>query len=1068
MKKLFFLTLFCTAFIKAYPQFFSVTLSGYPLVTTGWNYGGDAIVVDSTIQLTSALTDQDGYIYFDSDVNLTACSQFSVKFDYKIVPSAGTGIADGIAFWYIATPPSGFVLGGGLGIPTPATGMIFTLDTWDNDGDGLNPESQLFGYSTPHTYLESDRAPWMDAPILGHLAFMDDGTWHHCELDYSAGNVNVYYDYAALPALTGYYLITIPGGYFGFSSSTGAAISTQSVKNMTITVIGCFQAGNNGPICQGDTLKLTDTSLTDTAGATYFWYGPGGYTSSLRQPVIYPATLADSGVYHVVKTVGAISDTATTDVTIKRLPVVTALSNGPVCSGTTLLLFANPDSVGETFSWTGPNGFISATQSPTINVVPVKDGGLYKVITTWNGCIDSGIVFAPVDSTPALPTASSNTPVCSGPLDTLKLTSADATTGVTYSWSGPSLFFSTQQNPIIPGVATTATGTYSVVATLTTPDGLSCHDTGTTNVIIDATPVLPVLGSNSPVCSGNPLLLTATSSAGSSYNWAGPDLFTSVVQNPTINPAPTAASGTYSVSATIYYIGILAGCTSDTATLVVEVDSTPVTPVATTNSPGPPGTSVCEGDTLTLLSSSATGGVLYSWLGPDAFTSTAANNTILHATPAATGSYTVTATLGGCSSEAIITVLITPSPPLTVTNNGPICTGVQDTMLLQAASAPGATYSWTGPYTFFSSNENPYRTPVIMEYAGIYKVTAFLGGCASATVNDTVIVRLTPEPPIVPWLTYCQYYTAPPLQAMGDSILWYPTDVPGGTGSLTAPVPPTSNTGTAWYYASQTLMGCTSYLDSIKVIVNPKPEVTVNNDTAACPHDTLTLTAVDADPIAYYHWTPFIYITDSSSASITVKPETDVTYTVVATNQYDCTDTAYVTVNVLAGAVLNLGDSVTLYPGQSYQLDPLTNCSSFSWFPPSGLSNANISNPVASPGLSTIYTVLGETSWGCFASASISIYVDNESVLALPNAFTPGNGPNNQFKIIKSGDATLNYFRIFDRWGVKVFETTDINEGWDGTYNGTPQPFGVYVYQVSAVTSVGTEFVKSGNVTLLR
>jgi gliding motility-associated-like protein len=58
------------------------------------------------------------------------------------------------------------------------------------------------------------------------------------------------------------------------------------------------------------------------------------------------------------------------------------------------------------------------------------------------------------------------------------------------------------------------------------------------------------------------------------------------------------------------------------------------------------------------------------------------------------------------------------------------------------------------------------------------------------------------------------------------------------------------------------------------------------------------------------------------------------------------------------------------------------------------------------------------------------------------------------FKILKRGQAVLNHFRIYDRWGIVVFETTDIDKGWDGTYKGTPQPFGVYVYEVSAVTSV--------------
>jgi gliding motility-associated-like protein len=99
---------------------------------------------------------------------------------------------------------------------------------------------------------------------------------------------------------------------------------------------------------------------------------------------------------------------------------------------------------------------------------------------------------------------------------------------------------------------------------------------------------------------------------------------------------------------------------------------------------------------------------------------------------------------------------------------------------------------------------------------------------------------------------------------------------------------------------------------------------------------------------------------------------------------------------------------------------------------------------------------------------SIDIYINQESVLAVPNAFTPGSGANNEFKIIKRGIATLKYFRIFNRWGNLIFETTDIDKGWNGEFKGVPQPFGVYVYQIEAVTNTGTEFQKHGNVTLIR
>ena len=75
---------------------------------------------------------------------------------------------------------------------------------------------------------------------------------------------------------------------------------------------------------------------------------------------------------------------------------------------------------------------------------------------------------------------------------------------------------------------------------------------------------------------------------------------------------------------------------------------------------------------------------------------------------------------------------------------------------------------------------------------------------------------------------------------------------------------------------------------------------------------------------------------------------------------------------------------------------------------------------------------------------------------------------NSTFHIDYRGIATLNHFRIYNRWGNLLFETKDLNKGWDGTYNGTPQPFGVYVYDMEAVTNTGRLVNRHGNVTLVR
>jgi gliding motility-associated-like protein len=188
----------------------------------------------------------------------------------------------------------------------------------------------------------------------------------------------------------------------------------------------------------------------------------------------------------------------------------------------------------------------------------------------------------------------------------------------------------------------------------------------------------------------------------------------------------------------------------------------------------------------------------------------------------------------------------------------------------------------------------------------------------------------------------------------------------------------------------------------------------------------------------------------------------------IATSSFGCRDTQRVNITVHPGAVIFMEDSVVMYTGETYQLNTSGNCVTFNWFPVVGLSNASVPNPVLTPEISTLYYVDGLSSEGCKVRDSVHVVFDEKGVFTVPNAFSPGKGVNNTFKLHKRGIASLNYFRIYNRWGNVVFETKDVNEGWDGSYQGTPQPLGVYVYEVKAVAQNGSVFVKSGNVTLLR
>ena len=75
-----------------------------------------------------------------------------------------------------------------------------------------------------------------------------------------------------------------------------------------------------------------------------------------------------------------------------------------------------------------------------------------------------------------------------------------------------------------------------------------------------------------------------------------------------------------------------------------------------------------------------------------------------------------------------------------------------------------------------------------------------------------------------------------------------------------------------------------------------------------------------------------------------------------------------------------LPDSATIYPGEYYAISAQSNCSIFIWTPSYGLSNSEISNPVATPEMDTKYYVAGQTEWGCIITDSISIFVNPESL----------------------------------------------------------------------------------------
>ncbi|MDO8998447.1 MAG: hypothetical protein Q7W45_01690, partial [Bacteroidota bacterium] len=413
----------------------------------------------------------------------------------------------------------------------------------------------------------------------------------------------------------------------------------------------------NSPLCTGQTLSLT---ATFTAGATYSWTGPNGFSSALQNPTIVGASPLATGLYSVVATMsGCPGPVGTVSVNVSTPPVApSAGANSPLCVGQTLNLTAT-FTAGLTYSWSGPNTFTSNLQNPSIAGISSLGAGTYSVFaTTAGGCSGpTGTINVVVNNSPSAPTAGANSPLCAG--QTLNLTST-FTTGATYSWTGPNTFTSNVQNPSIAAITVAGSGVYSVNATVAGCPG----PTGTISVLVNPSPSAPTAGANSPLCAGQTLNLTSTFTAATTYSWSGPNTFTSNIQNPSIAAITVAGSGVYSVNATS------GGCTGPSGTISVLVNPAPSAPTPGANSP------LCAGQNLN-LTATFTAGVTYNWSGPNSFTSTNQNPTIAGITLAGTGIYSVNAVAAGCPGPTqTISVVVNPAPAApTAGANSPLCTG---------------------------------------------------------------------------------------------------------------------------------------------------------------------------------------------------------------------------------------------------------------------------------------------------------------------------------------------------------------------------------------------------------
>jgi hypothetical protein len=303
-----------------------------------------------------------------------------------------------------------------------------------------------------------------------------------------------------------------------------------------------------------------------------------------------------------------------------------------------------------TGSFTAPTniGSLTGTSGGTITgTLPATASGTgYRLrIVSSNLADTSSKNTVDIRITPAHTiTGSSNSPLCEG--DTLFLNSTASVTGVSYLWNGPNAFSDLNQNTYIAPASVSQSGKYAI-----TTAHNACLATDTVTVVVKPKPAVTT-SSNSPVCPGTTMQLNANSNLpGSTFSWAGPNSFTSSVQNPTRFPTAYADQGIYTVFAT------KDGCTTQ-KDMPVSVQITTATPVGSSNSP------VCEDFSLDLGATCATPGASFNWAGPYGYTSLLQNPSQI-ATLHHNGNFLVWATVNGCVSlPDTVKVMVYPKPYL--------------------------------------------------------------------------------------------------------------------------------------------------------------------------------------------------------------------------------------------------------------------------------------------------------------------------------------------------------------------------------------------------------------------
>ena len=415
----------------------------------------------------------------------------------------------------------------------------------------------------------------------------------------------------------------------------------------------------------------------------------------------------------------------------------------------------------------------------------------------------------------------------------------------------------------------------------------------------------------------------------------------------------------------------------------------------------------------------------------------------------------------GCADTVLKSVIVYDKPPITLPFEDTLICSI-DTLQLHALGQ--GNFSWRPGYNILNA-----ATPDPLVYPKIttdYIVTLDDRGCIN---HDTVKVRVVDFVTLdaKPDSTIC-LTDAAQLNAAGDGLYfrWTPAatlDDPTKRRPMARPTQPVTR-----YTVVASIGKCTA-TDFVDIRTIPYPRALAGPDTTICYDDTARLQG--AMIASSGSWSPVSTLSHPHSLSTFAWPLKTTNYVLTVYDTLGCPKPGRDTVKVIVTPKIFAfaGNDTAIVIGQPLQLIG-SGAEFFDWSPPLGLNKRNIGNPIAILNDNMTYVMKVSTADGCFAMDTINILVfKTKPDIFVPNAFTPGASRNNLFRPAKTpGIRILDYFRVYNRWGQLVFNTSEIGRGWDGTIGGKQQGAGTYVWVVQGKDYLGQTIAKKGTMVLVR